>query len=357
MLTIVLATVMLAASAHTQTYRVNGSAYADGDKNSAGTWLEGTVETYLCSGGGCSGTEVPTPSGNDVVYSEAWWEVGGDWTWDFCNGAINEGKCGGSRPWSEEYVSVHFDLSSEGYEFGQHCLEGRHYLLKDTTWHNGNASTVCVNIVNEIMEECHDMLMGYDPVMDMCTEFMGSDPILIATGKAQVYKLTDAINGVNFDLDGDGSLERTGWTKGGEEIAFLAFDRNNNGQIDNGTELIGDATHPGASNGFVALTRMMPINGPPGWLDADDPLYAKLLLWTDRNHNGISEPSELRPASDLLARIGLSYGEHNRRDGAGNQFRYRGWVRIKTATKKGGAEKGEHVQDRMRPIYDVIFVR
>jgi hypothetical protein len=39
----------------------------------------------------------------------------------------------------------------------------------------------------------------------------------------------------------------------------------------------------------------------------DDPLFARLLLWTDRHHNGVSEASELRPAHEVLADIGLAY--------------------------------------------------
>jgi hypothetical protein len=55
-----------------------------------------------------------------------------------------------------------------------------------------------------------------------------------------------------------------------------------------------------------------------GSVSSDDPRFARLLLWTDRNHNGVSEPSELRPASELLSDIGLAYEEHKRRDGHGN---------------------------------------
>jgi hypothetical protein len=36
-------------------------------------------------------------------------------------------------------------------------------------------------------------------------------------------------------------------------------------------------------------------------VSAADPIYARLLLWTDRNHNGISEPDELA----MLASAGI----------------------------------------------------
>lgn len=50
---------------------------------------------------------------------------------------------------------------------------------------------------------------------------------------------------------------------------------------------------------------------------------------TDTNHNGISDVGELQPAYALLSRIGLTATLHNRRDGNGNLFGYRGWVELK----------------------------
>jgi hypothetical protein len=33
-------------------------------------------------------------------------------------------------------------------------------------------------------------------------------------------------------------------------------------------------------------------------IDRDDALYARLKLWTDRNHNGVSDPGEIKSLSD-----------------------------------------------------------
>lgn len=182
------------------------------------------------------------------------------------------------------------------------------------------------------------------------------DPIILPVGLPQAFKLTGTADGVNFDLDNDGVKERIGWTAVDSKLAFLAIDRNGNGRIDNGAELFSAATVPGSGNGFRALASLMPLNGPSGWVDDDDPVFGLLLLWEDRNHNGISEQDELRPASDLYTRIGLGYSVHERRDGHGNTFRYRGWATFRTAPGKNEVT-GKDVYLRQRDIYDVFFVR
>ena len=163
----------------------------------------------------------------------------------------------------------------------------------------------------------------------------GSDcpnsPIVIPTGNSQAIKLTRAADGVIFDINADGAPILTAWTKAGTEVAFLALDRNGNGTIDSGAELFGDATLPGVSNGFAAL-RLTGQHNQDGGINAADELYAKLLLWTDRNHNGYSEPDELQPFSDVFEAIGLGYTYAPRRDGFGNEYRYQGFARTLGST-------------------------
>ena len=55
--------------------------------------------------------------------------------------------------------------------------------------------------------------------------------------------------------------------------------------------------------------------------------FSRLLLWRDANHNGISEPDELRRASDAgVISISTEYKEKKRTDKFGNQFRQRGTI-------------------------------
>jgi hypothetical protein len=154
-------------------------------------------------------------------------------------------------------------------------------------------------------------------------------PIIIDMDRSG-YKLTGMADGVTFDLKGDGTQRRIGWTREGSDDAFLALDRNGNGRIDNGTELFGTATpvldgRATAPNGFEALS--MSLGGGmhlDNVLDARSPLWPRLLLWTDRNHNGLSEPDELlRLADSGIAAVDLNYRLSGRKDGSGNWFRQR----------------------------------
>lgn len=183
-------------------------------------------------------------------------------------------------------------------------------------------------------------------------------PIIIATGKGARYRLTSPANGVLFDFDGDGVPEQMAWTESDSDGAFLALDRDGDGKITSARELFGNITLAGVANGFDALLRMtMETNGGilRGSVSSDDPIFAQLLLWKDTNHNGFSEPWELRPASELLAEIGLGYNITNRQDQFGNVFRFRGWARIRTAPGRNAARTPREERDRTLPIWDAYL--
>src|SRR5205085_2701983 len=106
--------------------------------------------------------------------------------------------------------------------------------------------------------------------------------------------MTDAANGVSFDIRGWGTPEQIGWTAFGTDDGWLALDRDGNGTIDNGMELFGTATpQPGPErNGFLALAEYdKAAKGGNGdhLITKLDAVWRKLRIWIDANHNGISE--------------------------------------------------------------------
>lgn len=232
------------------------------------------------------------------------------------------------------------DCISE-YDVGPFCVDGRCSAGCTDPWDNCHGQVQCcgsgggqncdsyeVSCPADSQDfECYD---GLCDGSGCCESY---DPIVIdVTGDG--YSLTSPSAGVQFDMSGTGRKTQVSWTSTGSDNAFLALDRNGNGKIDDGTELFSNFTpQPGTGsnrNGYNALAVYdEPRNGGngDGWIDSSDAIYSKLRLWIDRNHNGISEPSELYTLPQKgIKRISLQYEKQKWLDAYNNVFRYRAEV-------------------------------
>jgi Ca2+-binding RTX toxin-like protein len=127
---------------------------------------------------------------------------------------------------------------------------------------------------------------------------------------------------IRFDIDGDGLREATGWVK--PDDGLLVFDRNNDGFINDGTELFGTQLNNGTfSNGFEALKVFDgdSNNAKNNIIDANDINFSKLKVWRDLDSDGRSDVNELFTLNELgIKSIKTTYSNVNISN-AGNTIR------------------------------------
>lgn len=97
-----------------------------------------------------------------------------------------------------------------------------------------------------------------------------ADPLYLDIDGNGSASLTSAEDGILFDINGDGAMERSAFVRGSD--VFLAYDRNGNGLIDSGKELFGDQN--GAVNGFAELAKF--DSDANGLIDSRDAVYSNL---------------------------------------------------------------------------------
>ena len=124
--------------------------------------------------------------------------------------------------------------------------------------------------------------------------WLNGQPIIIDLENDGFDLVTPYESTIQFDMDGDGAADITGWV--GETDALLALDRNDDGAIDNGSEISFVQDYEGAETDLQGLVYYdLEENGGNGngLLDIGDAHYGKFLVWQDKNQNGRSDDDEL----------------------------------------------------------------
>lgn len=150
---------------------------------------------------------------------------------------------------------------------------------------------------------------------------------------------TLALGASYFDHDGDGLSESSGWVN--PDDGLLAYDRNGDGRISNGTELFGShsilSNGEKAENGFQSLAEF-DDNGD-GVVDTQDASYATLRVWRDLNGNGTSDAGELQILTQAgVASISTGYADSTHVDVHGNEHRQVATVVLSNGTASTAAD-------------------
>lgn len=123
------------------------------------------------------------------------------------------------------------------------------------------------------------------------------DPLVLKLGGGSVHTTNLSGSKVMFDMDGDGDKDKTGWITADQ--AFLVRDKNNNGKVDDVSEMFSEQMSATASTGFSALAELDTRRN--GRIDKYDKFFGELRLWTDINANGVTDGGELHK----LSRFGI----------------------------------------------------
>jgi hypothetical protein len=147
---------------------------------------------------------------------------------------------------------------------------------------------------------------------------------------------------VDFDIDGNGTLDRVGWTNAATEEGLLWLDLDANHVVGGGHELfgIGMVMPDGrkAPDGFEALRV---YDAPAFGGDADgaitrhDQIWGRLRIWVDRNHDAVSQSSEIGPIQVYgVLSIQLAFVVYPEVEANGNRRKFRSTY-AKRTTRNG----------------------
>jgi hypothetical protein len=132
------------------------------------------------------------------------------------------------------------------------------------------------------------------------------DPLIINLGGGTASLTSHSFS---FDLNADGENEEISFA--GQGSGFLAFDKNSDGKINDGSELFG-AT---GLNGFADLAKYDEDGNK--WIDENDAIFADLKVWT-RDENNQDQLISLKDAGVGAVYLGASTGSFDLSDSENN---------------------------------------
>ncbi|MBI5901538.1 MAG: hypothetical protein HZB40_20250, partial [Rhodocyclales bacterium] len=225
----------------------------------------------------------------------------------------------------EDHPEEEFEVSSDGERLFLQNGHSRFTIESDGTVTEARDSDA------DRADDSRDMPDQMEEAREDATEDSSSpqtrrDPLVLDLNGNGIATTDVSHFRVFFDHDANQLSEATGWIDTGD--AFLAWDRNANGLIDNGSELFGDQTllrsGAKAASGLQALAEW--DSNRDGKIDANDARLADLRVWQDANQDGVSQADELKTLGEAgIAAINLaSTATSAAPDATGNTLTRRG---------------------------------
>ncbi len=149
--------------------------------------------------------------------------------------------------------------------FDKQNLNFNAHLVVQTS--SGKASSIGLSV--NVSRDFYEKLDGTDSIKFEKTMQKLVDPLVI-NFDASSAELSNVK--FSFDLDCDGKSDQISKLSNGS--GFLALDKNNDGQINDGSELFGTKS----GDGFADLAAY--DTDKNGWIDGGDEIYDKLRIWT-----------------------------------------------------------------------------
>lgn len=148
------------------------------------------------------------------------------------------------------------------------------------------------------------MTYKYDKIS--ASSYIVTDPLIINMD-SNVTSVSD--QKFKFDLDCDGKEENISFASMGS--GFLALDKNEDGIINDGSELFGTKS----GDGFKDLAAY--DSDGNGWIDENDDVFSKLKVWT-KDENGNDSIIDLKQADVGAIYLGNTNTEFTQKDMNGN---------------------------------------